>query len=199
MSLDIEPLRAAYDELPAGCQEPLLRMADGIGRLQRVLHRSARYLALFETDGAARTTLAKAREIASARELLEELATEWPEGVTLVHGDVDGPVHTDPEWLGVALRNLVENAQHHGRPPVFVRWRLDGDALVVRVCDGGTTPALTLTKAALPFARAAESQGLGLGLAIVERIARLLRGRLVHEASPTVFELRVPRAAGARS
>ena len=192
LSLDIEPLRAAYDDLPADCQEPLLRMADGIGRLQRVLHRSARYMALFETSGEARATLANVRAVSSTRELFEELAGEWPEGVRLVPAAADAPVHTDPEWLGVAIRNLVENAQRHGRPPVEVRWRVVGEALVVRVCDTGTTPGLSLRKAALPFARATESEGLGLGLAIVARIAELLGGRLRHEPSPTVFELDVP-------
>ena len=195
LSLDIEPLRAAYDDLPVDCQEPLLRMADGIGRLQRVLHRSARYMALFETSGAARTALANVRDVSSARELFEELAGEWPEGVTLVAAEEDVALHTDPEWLGVAVRNLVENAQRHGRPPVEVRWQVEEGTLVVRVSDAGTTPALALSRAALPFARAQESEGLGLGLAIVTRIAQLLGGRLRHEPSPTAFELRVPADA----
>jgi signal transduction histidine kinase len=199
LRLDIEPLRAAYDELPAGCQEPLLRISDGIERLHRVLHRSARYMALFETPGASREQLVNVRDVRSARAMFEELADEWPEGVTLVDAPSDGPLRTDPEWLGVAVRNLVENAARHGAPPVAVRWAFDHDSLVVRVSDGGTTEGFSVRRAVAPYARDERSPGLGLGLAIVDRVARLLRGRLSHEPSPTVFELRLPARAGSSS
>jgi signal transduction histidine kinase len=191
--LDIEPLRAAYDELPAGCQEPLLRVSDGIERLHRVLHRSARYMALFE-DHAPGTSLVKVREVPSAKTMFEEFSEEWPEGVTLTAPPQisERTISTDPEWLGVAVRNLVENATRHGKPPVAVTWALEGTRLVVRVSDGGSTPKLTLRRAIAPHRRDAQSSGLGLGLAIADRVASLLGGRLLHEPSPTVFELRVP-------
>ena len=196
LRLDVEPLRAAYDELPAACQEPLLRLSDGVERLHRVIHRSARYLALFETPGAPAEGLLRIRDLASARELFEELAGEWPEGVTLVAPPGDAPLRADPEWLGVALKNLVENAARHGSPPVVVSWTFAGDALVVRVADAGASPGLSLRRAVMPFARREKSEGLGLGLALVDRVARLLGGRLRHEPSPTVFELRLPCLGG---
>lgn len=196
LRLDIEPLRAAYDELPASCQEPLLRLSDGIERLHRVLHRSARYMALFETPGLPRTSLVDFREVASAREMFEELADEWPEGATLVAPAHDGIIRTDPEWLGVAVRNLVENAARHGVPPVAVTWEIAGESLVVRVSDGGTSPGFSLARAVAPYDRDPKSPGLGLGLAIVDRIARLLGGRLSHAPAPTTFELRVPVNGG---
>jgi signal transduction histidine kinase len=192
LRIDIEPLRAAYDDLPAACQEPLLRISDGIERLHRVLHRSARYLALFETPEAPRGRIVKARPVPSARQLFEDLAEEWPEGVSLVAASEDAPVHTDPEWLGVAIRNLVENGARHGAPPLAVTWAVKDGMLVVRVTDGGSTPGLSIRRAAAPFERADGSAGLGLGLAIVDRVARLLGGRLSHEPSPTAFELRLP-------
>lgn len=192
LRLDIEPLRAAYDELPASCQEPLLRISDGIERLHRVLHRSARYMALFETAGASAERLVKLREVPSVAAMFEDLAEEWPEGVMLAPGSADGAVQTDPEWLGVAVRNLVENAVRHGAPPVAVSWRLGEGSLVVRVTDAGETRSFSVRRAILPYARDARSPGLGLGLAIVDRVARLLRGRLIHEPSPTAFELRLP-------
>jgi signal transduction histidine kinase len=197
LRLDIEPLRAAYDELPAHCQEPLLRLSEGVERLQRVLHRSARYMALFETK-APSERLVKLREVASAREMFDEFSEEWPEGVTLVsvppssHGGRDGPLKTDPEWLGVAVRNLVENGVRHGKAPVTVSWSLEGETLTVRVADCGASPKLSLRRAIAPYDRDDNSPGLGLGLAIVDRVARLLGGRLSHEGSPTVFQLQVP-------
>ena len=199
LRLDIEPLRAAYDDLPAGCQEPLLRISDGIERLHRVLHRSARYMALFETPGGSHEQLVNVRNVPSARAMFEELAEEWPAGVTLFDARDDAALRTDPEWLGVAVRNLVENASRHGAPPITVRWSFEDDTLVVRVSDGGSTEGFSVRRAVAPYARDVKSPGLGLGLAIVDRVARLLRGRLVHEPSPTVFELRLPARAGART
>ena len=193
LALDVEPLRAAYDALPVACQEPLLRVSDGIARMNRVLHRSAKYMALFESsDVAAAKTLFSPRRHDSAAALMEELAEEWPEGVTMRAQGADGPVTTDGEWLAVAVRNLVENACRHGEPPVEVAWRLDGADLVVRVADAGASPSFSLRRAIAPYQRDPASAGLGLGLAIVARVARLLRGELTHEPSPTVFELRVP-------
>ena len=189
LRLDIEPLRAAYDELPASCQEPLLRISDGIERLHRVLHRSARYMALFENKSG--ISLVKIRAISSAKELFEELSEEWPEGVTLTGTAQDRGVSTDPEWLSVAVRNLVENGARHGTPPVSVRWTIDGSELVIRVEDHGRSPKLSLRRAIAPHQRDDDSPGLGLGLAIVDRVARLLGGRLSHEPDPTTFELRV--------
>lgn len=195
LRVDLEPLRSAYDELPPSCQEPVLRVSDAVERLLRVLHRSARYLALFETEGAAR--LVRPREVASTREMLARFAEEWPEGVTLEGGSADAPVVTDEEWLGVAVRNLVENASRHGAPPVRVKWTHDGGWLSIEVSDGGSSEGLTLSRAALPWERSPRSAGLGLGLAIVLRVAQLLGGRLSHRASPTTFELRVPARAEA--
>lgn len=199
LALELEPLRDAYDQLPEVCQDSVLRLADGVARLNRVIHRSARYLALFETTGRrGASDLAAPRAIESARALFEEMRDEWPPDVDLEGPEDDAAIETDPEWLSVALRNLVENATRHGAPPVRVAWGLEGDWLAVRVRDAGATPELSLAHALEPYHRDPSSPGLGLGLAIVARVAKLLGGTLVHEPSPTTFELRVRARAGTR-
>ncbi|MGZ3449403.1 MAG: sensor histidine kinase [Polyangiales bacterium] len=189
LGLDIEPLRVAYDDLPPHLQEPLLRISSNIARLHRVLHHGARTLELFEGEG----KLASPIEIEATHEMLKDLAAEWPDEVTLTCEGDDGAIVTDPEWLAVALRNLVENACRHGKPPVLVRARLERDALVVRVEDAGSTSDLSLSRATAAWTRAKGSGGLGLGLALVARIAKALGGTLSHEPQPTAFVLRLPR------
>lgn len=191
LRLDIEPLRNAYDELPASTQEPLLRISDGIERLHRVLHLSARYMTLFESSS--RRDIAKRVLVPSVRAMFEGFAEEWPEDVRLEGPEADAAITTDPEWLGVALRNLVENAFRHGEKPVRVTWSLDDRALVVRVVDAGKTPRFSMKKAIQPNERDPKSPGLGLGLSIVDRVATILHGELSHSPSPTTFELRVRR------
>lgn len=184
LGIDIEPLRAAYDEMPASCQEPLLRISDGIERLNRVLHRTARYLELFERM----TPLdAKKREV-SAKETFAEMSDEWPEGVTLESPNEDSRICVDVEWLSVAVRNLAENSVRHGKPPAFVSWSVEDGHLVVRVRDAGESAGLVVA----PHRRSPSSPGLGLGLAIVHRVAELLGGTLTHEPSPTTFIFRIP-------
>lgn len=192
LGIDIEPLRAAYDELPPSCQEPMLRLSDGIARLGRVLHLSAKYMALFESN-ASKKHLVVVRPIASVDEWLRELASDAHEDVIVTGESKDGPLATDPDWLAVAIRNLIENAARHGKAPIRLGWRFDGTFFVVRVTDGGSSKDLSLRKAIAPHHRGLASQGLGLGLAIVDRVARLLSGTLTHESSPTSFEIRVVR------
>lgn len=195
LGLDIEPLRAAYDQLPSSCQEPLLRISDAIARLNRELHRSARYMALFDEGAPRRGSLLDLRPIDSANDLMLEFSGEWPDGVTLTASSADGALVTDPEWLGIAVKNLVENAHRHGRPPVSVDWRLEAADLIVRVADGGSSPTLSIRRAITPYHRDPASTGLGLGLALVDRIVHLLGGSLSHQPAPTVFELRIARHA----
>jgi signal transduction histidine kinase len=197
LGLDIEPLNTAYDDLPTSCQEPVLRLSDGIARLNRVLHRSAKYMALFETNERGLTM--NVTRLPSVAETLRELSDEWPEEASLVCESEDGAFATDVEWLGVAVRNLVENGFRHGTPPVIVHWKLGADELVLRVTDAGTSPTFSLRRAIEPYHRDPRSPGLGLGLAIVARVARLLGGKLTHSPSPTTFELRLPSMPSSKS
>jgi two-component system osmolarity sensor histidine kinase EnvZ len=87
--------------------------------------------------------------------------------------------------------NLVVNAQRHGRPPIELATGHDGTGLWLEVRDRGPgiDPA-TAESLKEPFARGDRARGgpagAGLGLAIVDRVAR------AHGAR---FEL-LPREGG---
>ena len=91
------------------------------------------------------------------------------------------PLRVEP--LRRALVNLIENAFKHGRRPVVLRTGADALSAWVEVADAGRGIAADQAeRLRQPFQRAEAARGgapgAGLGLAIVERIARLHGGTL---------------------
>ena len=92
----------------------------------------------------------------------------------------------DPRLVRVAVRNLVENAQTHGR-----RSETSGEisiavqeATVIVEDRGPGFSAEVLSKGPQPFAKGAGSQGTGLGLAIAHLVAQLHGGALALANRP---------------
>jgi two-component system osmolarity sensor histidine kinase EnvZ len=81
-----------------------------------------------------------------------------------------------------AISNLVDNALHYAGGPVEIVTRRDGTRALVEVMDRGPgVPPGELERLKRPFTRLNEARsgsgGAGLGLAIVDRIARAHGGR----------------------
>jgi two-component system, OmpR family, osmolarity sensor histidine kinase EnvZ len=92
------------------------------------------------------------------------------------------PMRVKPSSLKRAIVNLVENALRHGKEPVEVHTGAAGGVVSIAVLDRG--PGLDPERAArrhTPFPAMAEGAGHathGIGLAVVERVARLHGGAL---------------------
>jgi signal transduction histidine kinase len=107
--------------------------------------------------------------------------------------DPDLPnVYADPEALGQALWNLLDNAIKYspGQPGVWVEAMREGDFAAIRIRDEGLGIAPQEQKHLFrKFFRglAAESahvKGAGIGLAMVDYIVRAHRGRIRVESEP---------------
>jgi two-component system, OmpR family, sensor kinase len=96
----------------------------------------------------------------------------------------------DPTLLGRALANLLDNAGRHGGGVVALRLAREPSALVFSVEDAGPgIPPGEETRLFQPFRRGSRSSdgeeaGLGLGLALVRRIAEAHGGRAFAENRP---------------
>lgn len=143
------------------------------------------------------------------QELLAPLASEF-EGVAAAAGlrlrvrIADCAVHTDFRLLTRILRNFLSNACRYTESGgVLLGARPRGAFVELQVWDSGRGIAADqLDKIFLEFSqldvgRATERKGVGLGLAIVERIARMLGYPVQVHSEPgrgSVFSIRVPRA-----
>lgn len=140
-----------------------------------------------------------------AEQFLEDVFVRWsdvaPRGWRL-GPVVSGYVRADPEALRAALDALIENAVKYTEPSnsIELRARVLDFGLVFDVIDSG--PGIAPGKAALIFdrfgrgddARTRTTGGVGLGLAIVDAVAKAHGGlcTVVSRPGRTIFSLRVP-------
>ncbi len=124
--------------------------------------------------------------------MLVELAQEFG---AVLEADDNPNLYCHPLALRRALINLLENAARYGRAfetggdnsqAMLLRSMWRDDCLMLSVLDRGPGIAeQDIERMRQPFARLDQARsgapGAGLGLAIVERIARLHRGRLLLE------------------
>jgi signal transduction histidine kinase len=109
-------------------------------------------------------------------------------------------VRGDPRLLRRLVRNLLENAKRHGRPPIRVELRREGGHAVLDVMDAGEgVPAAEHERIFTPFHQlAGSSTGAGLGLALVRQIARVHSGDAIvapRTDAPSCFRVIIPLSA----
>jgi two-component system osmolarity sensor histidine kinase EnvZ len=114
------------------------------------------------------------------------------------------PLPLRPVAIERLLANLIDNAFAYGAPPVEVATRTHEREVVLEVADRGPGIAREdVERLKQPFTRADDARaradgapGAGLGLAIVDRIARLHGGSfdlLPREGGGTLARVRLPR------
>ncbi|HET9482505.1 MAG TPA: PAS-domain containing protein, partial [Xanthomonadales bacterium] len=143
-------------------------------------------------------------------EVLRHLAAEYgalarERGLELTHVPTRAWATSDPQLLRRVLGNFLSNAiRYTPRGRVLLGCRRRGDALSIEVWDTG--PGIAEADRALIFEEfrrlARGGTGLGLGLAIAQRIARLLGHPLALRSEPgrgTMFAVTVPRAEPGRT
>lgn len=103
----------------------------------------------------------------------------------------------DPRLLRRMIRNLLENAGRHGKPPILVTLKRAANDAVIEVSDAGPgIPSSQREQVFTPFYRlGGDPKGAGLGLSLVRQIARLHGGDAVaapKAAAPSSFRVTLP-------
>jgi two-component system OmpR family sensor kinase len=160
-----------------------------IDMLGRVSNRLEKMLQLARTEaglGLDRTDtdlVAVTRLVVADYERRPQLA----ERVVFDPGADEVTVAIDPDALGIALQNLIDNALAHGSPDTPVSVAIGPGLSVHVVNEGPVVSADELAALTKRFERggATRAPGIGLGLSIVDQIMRQAGGRL-ELASPAL-------------
>jgi len=144
-------------------------------------------------------------------EMLDDMASIWsaPQHAIYLHAPERLLVTADPSRIQQAMENLVSNATTHAEGNTAVQIIVKEEqhdeepwASVTVSNQGPPIPPEQLTTLFQPFAKGKQSQGMGLGLYLAERIAHAHHGELTvrTEAGPTThFTLSWPSGSVARS
>jgi signal transduction histidine kinase len=192
----IEHLVAAHKMLLANTSHelrtPLARIRLGI-ELMRDGADASRKAALerdiAELDGLIEQILLSSRldatEGIESPESIDLLALAAEEAARYEHASVTGVpvlVTGNRKLLRQMVRNLLDNAERHGAPPIEISVRVEGDTATIRVSDRGPgVDARDQEAVFAPFFRAqgSDGRGAGLGLALVRQIARQHGGEAI--------------------
>jgi len=108
------------------------------------------------------------------------LTLELPAQPVVVQGDMDA--------LGIAIRNLIENALKHA-PQAQVQVRVEAPGRVIVSDNGPGVDGKVLATLSQPYSRgSARTEGTGLGLSIAARIAQQQHASLRLESPPPQAE-----------
>ncbi len=163
----------ATDEATRERAQALLRQLDRLARLV------TRLLQLARIESGVPLKREAVDLVALAHLVADEFADARASGRLRVEVHcASAPVRADLDVLGIAVRNLIDNALKYSGPQAHVTVAVTASTLSVIDNGPGVAPPL-LASLVRPFGRGQVlSEGTGLGLAIVERIARQSGGAL---------------------
>lgn len=171
-------------------QESLLAVNSNIHRLRRLVEMSRNYLNVQQSKNLVQVHY---RLIESINNFLQDVCEEF-EQVSFTPLVLDRSFYTDEYWLMICVKNLLNNALHHGLPPVelkvsyvpgVVSW------LEIKVIDQGKCDFETIEEMVSEFVKGKKSEGSGLGLNIVAKVLKNIGGELSFHARPTTFTIRL--------
>jgi sigma-B regulation protein RsbU (phosphoserine phosphatase) len=135
-------------------------------------------------DGLALTRNPSKALTPALEQVIAEIRVIAPDRQIIAHFSIEHPVDCDPGRIGQLASNLIANAVTHGAPgiPIEVEAHTAEGKFVLSVANGGIPiPPAARAQLFQPFFRGAvrrSQQGLGLGLFIVNEIAKAHGGAM---------------------
>lgn len=180
LRLTLAMLKDADPDLVAGAERNVIRIESMLGQFLDF----ARGFEAEETKGV------------PLRPLLQQAIEACAEPATVVlDAPSDALVQVKEMALLRALDNLLTNALKYGKSPIELSARIGDGELTFNVRDAGPgIPPAETRDLMRPFARgnvARGGEGMGLGLAIVDQVAKAHRGKVEFEHGADTFTVRL--------
>jgi two-component system, OmpR family, sensor kinase len=174
---EVEDLPGLLPERHALLSQRLDAMARQLHKLQRLC---VKLMQLSRANSGVAQVTSPVSLLPLAQLVMEEFAPMVQQGRLLLEGGVpDVQAMGDLDMLGIALRNLIENALEHSGPDAVVRVRVTSLPTLEVIDNGAGMSELERQTLTQPFQRGTSSApGHGIGLAIVNAIAQQMHGRL---------------------
>lgn len=186
------PLAALRAQAQLAADDDPEELRRSIAAIERNAARLTRLLNQMLSDATVGHRSAERRfEIMDLLDIVREAAHETPplrdRNTVVVQTELEAaPFEGDPLMLAESIRNLIENALHHGGGEVMVSVAAVGPGYVIEVADRG--PGIDPADRQRVFERfyrgTSQAQGAGLGLAIVRQAVESHHGRVVLEDRP---------------
>jgi signal transduction histidine kinase len=185
-------------DLPAGHVKKLLRIKAASLRMTRMI------ADLLDFERSREGTIAISRSTLRLRDVitqvLEEIEVSHPTRTLQLVADSDGLGAWDADRFAQVISNLIGNALQHSpsHTPVTVALEESLEEVILEVSNvqRQAIRAADLSDVFEPFRRGKDSTGLGLGLYIVQQVAKAHGGSVEAKThlDRTTFTVRLPRA-----
>lgn len=186
LRLSVESMRSSYDQLPEEIKIEFLRLATVAERMNRLVDSSQQYLKLLAKE---QHFSFRKDNITSLNDFMESVLEPYEGKINFKKSPNDVSCVFDGYWMSTCIVNLVKNALIHGRQPIDVSWERHGTSIAFIVQDSGKGPTRSLKELTAPQIKTSSSQGMGLGLSLVNRLTVLMHGVLSMTTNPSRFVL----------
>lgn len=188
MLLQIDRGNKLFDSMDDDIQQVFMRLSNDVYRLQRLTETSRNYLRAGQNKKMIEFNFTK---IESINGLMEQYIDTHIDKLNFHPLKNDTSFTTDTYWMGICIKNILENAFTHGKPPIEMRLNLILDKFEIEIQDAGECEFSNIKEISYPFVKGSKSGGTGLGLNIVKQIVEQLGGRLIMKTNPTIFKLTI--------
>ncbi|MCO4793829.1 MAG: DUF3404 domain-containing protein [Bacteriovoracaceae bacterium] len=199
MLLTMEKVNKHIEGLDDELQESFLRISSDVYRLQRLTETSRNYLRSKKSNKLVNFNFEYVPSLNLFAEdnlytYLEEFSEDKFKFIPL---EKDSNFCLDPYWVGICIKNIVNNAIDHGEFPIEVSLNLkNNNELEITVQDNGEVIFDDISEITQEFVKGNKSTGTGLGLNIVKNVISEMEGELRLEKNPTRFIIHVKNKKG---
>jgi len=196
LTLLLEKMSKKYESFDEDMEEVYLRLSSEVHRLRRLTETSRNYL---KADQHKTLLDLKSDEIPSLNDFVLQVLEPFMEAhegaIHFTPLTEDKVMEFDSYWMGICMKNIIDNAITHGSAPIEVKLEAVKNSLVFKVIDQGTCEFSDIQTMSQEFMKGNKSTGTGLGMNIVLKVCKEMGVDLKLEFNPTTFSMTLSKKA----